>query len=291
MKKIISIVLILALCLSLAACGSATVETETDKEYTLDKDTLEEILFSTSVEGDRNAFNSVYAVTDETYDALVGSIVSKNLINDYIVFLPETDWTNYILFAFQTDNVDAVTSAMTEYFDGFKADKWLSDDQVGVYVENGWYVWSVSLANDDVLDILKAGMEKDALQAELLALKEALLVFAGNMPSTLDDEFYTLEGMLDKENLVEMYILNSTIIGVNPLMIFKPAEGCDDAIKEFMTTWQANQLDTMSWYQPNLVPIIESMELIEENGYLIYIISDYNDDIKAAIADSWMEVA
>ncbi len=288
MKKIISITLILALCLSLVACGSAPVET--DKEYTLDKDTLQDILFSTSVEGERDAFNSVYAVTDETYDALVGSIVSKDLINDYIVFLPETEWTNYILFAFQTDNVDAVTSAMTEYFDAFKAEKWVSDDQVGVYAESGWYVWSVSLSNESVLEVVKRGMERDVMEAELLALKESLLVFSANMPSTLDDEYYALEGMLDKENLVDMYILNSTIIGVNPLMVFKPAEGCDAAVKEFMTAWQQNQLDTMSWYQPNLIPIIEGMQLIEENGYLIYIISEYDDVIKEAIADSWVEV-
>ncbi len=288
MKKIISILLILVLSLSLVACGSAPAET--DKEYTLDKDTLQDILFSTSVEGDRDAFNGVYAVTDETYDALVGNIVSKDLINDYIVFLPETEWTSYILFAFQTDNASAVTSAMTEYFDDYKEEKWLSDEQVGVYAESGWYVWSVSLSNESVLEVVKRGMERDVMEAELLALKESLLVFSANMPSTLDDEYYALEGMLDKENLADMYILNSTIIGVNPLMIFKPAEGCDDAVKEFMTAWQQNQLDTMSWYQPNLIPIIESMELVEENGYLIYIISEYDDVIKAAIEKSWVEV-
>lgn len=288
MKKIIAIALILVMTLSFVGCGATEVP---DKTYTLDKDILQENLFNVIVEGDRDAFNSVYAVTDETYDALMSEIVSKDIITDYIVFLPETEWTNYIFFAFQTENPDEVNSAMTQYFDTYKTNKWLSDDQVSIFAESDWYVWSVSLDADAVIEIVKSGAEKDVMEAELLALKESFSVFGANMPSSLDDEYFVFEGMLEKSDLTDMYVLNSTIIGVNPLMMFKPAEGCEDTVKDMMTTWQQSQLDTMSWYQPNLVPIIESMELIEQNGYLIYIINEYPDETKTAIESAWVEIA
>ncbi len=291
MKKIIAIILTLALTLSLAACGAKEPEI---KNYTLDKDKLQESLFDVTVEGDRNAFDGVYSVTDETYKALVEDIVSKDMISDYIVFLPEDEWNSHMFFAFQTENPDGVNVAMTDYMNTVKEKLGLMDDQIGVFAESGWYVWSISLDNKAVLEVVKRGMEKSVMQDELLAIKESIPVFAMNIPSTLDEEFFVFDGMfdsmLDKSDLEDMYVLNSMIIGVNPLMIFKPAEGKADVVKEFVTAWQKQQLDTMSWYQPHLVPIIESMELVEENGYLIYIINEYPDVTKAAIASSWVEV-
>lgn len=291
MKKIISIILILAMVFSLTACGSTT-----ETVYTLDKEQLENDLFSLSLPSGYAAYNNTYIVTDELFsDAsgeyyFVGSDVFGNTdAGDYIMLLPISQWTNQILIAVPESNTDAIEKAEA-FMQSYIEEKWLDSSSVETFTENGYSVWSVSSETARAQEVFKNGTSSLDIAEKLTDLEEYANIFANNMVGTLDTDYYVFEGVIEKENLEDMFVLASTMIGVHPVIVLKPTAGMEDEVKANMQAWIDQQYVTFESYMAYNIPLLDGRIEETQNGYLIYVISSYNDPAYDAIMGSFVEV-
>lgn len=285
MKKIISIILIMTLCVSLVACGGS------EPAYNFDADKMSAKIAELIVPTGSKALRDAYAVTEENFDKPEGKyhygseVIDLDQLKDSVIVLPNSEWTYDFIIAVKTADSSAVESA----------EKFVKEFEERTFViaerfEIGEYS---CFGNADNLSVSKAIIEKGGTPAEIAtALVEAeneYPIYTNYDAVTLESPLFPLEGSMDKANLEDMYVLFARTIDVHPVMIFKAVEGNEEEMNSAITTYIDQQIQTFTTYMPHVFPKIEGRELYTENGYTILLMSNHNDELKALISSCFVE--
>lgn len=262
MKKVISLISIMFLCLFVSGCGSVNLDLEKVSK-TVDnllKEEFDMLMVAEKIEGEDSYFKNLYDVYD--YDLKNLNINKENI--EKMTFRVDSDSKPaYIIIKPKEGKKDTVKKEVDKYISSF--------DNLDSKTESeyeGFLIYVFSSKGEEILT----------------KIKEAKSPVFG-MLANVDNEYLESLINISPDLLDEFIVKNSIMTQSSGYYILKPKSGKKEEVKKLMDKYMKSLETQWQTYLPDQYELVKNRLEEEYGNYLIYIISSDNDLVLKTIKD------